>query len=451
MKTIFFDLETTDLSPVGQILNYAFVEIDKDWNLCSMLRGSITLSRTQLPNPYAICATQTAVFEHNKTADASEPVAMAKIQKYLSEIVEWEDTRLVGYNSNKFDVPYLRTSMIRNGLNPYFGGSIKYGDLLHVVKRLACDNPNFTEKLIKNEKGRPSLKLESVAKSLGLLTEEQKHESLSDVMLTIKLAKHIHENYGIDVRTYCSYEAGRKNFDAVQVFPFVDEKGEPVADEYCCYALLEQNKTQALWINLKKFEDGLGRDAVFWYNKNTSPMFVKKFVTDDSVATRAEAARAALADVSLSNFFGPKNCDIEQFIFMLPISEIGALYEAVWMKDLTNLKRMKSKYGSQLYLRHLSNELPPEDAESHLKEYALYRYGGKMKLSKDNFESQYEPGILSDDFHPTYNELLSQIETLAADKKNEHVMKQLKLYYEQSAINSVAGPELQKIKRVRPC
>jgi hypothetical protein len=112
---------------------------------------------------------------------------------------------------------------------------------------------------------------------------------------------------------------------------------------------------------------------------------------------------------------------------------------------------MKSKYGSQLYLRHLSNELPPEDAESHLKEYALYRYGGKMKLSKDNFESQYEPGILSDDFHPTYNELLSQIETLAADKKNEHVMKQLKLYYEQSAINSVAGPELQKIKRVRPC
>lgn len=450
MKTIFFDLETTDLNPVGQILNYAFVEVDKDWNLCSMLRGSITLARTQLPNPHAICATQTDVFEHNKTADATEPVAMSKIQKYLSEIIEWEDTKLVGYNSNKFDVPYLRTSMIRNGLNPYFGGSLKYGDLLHVVRRLACDNPEFTEKLIKKENGRPSFKLESVAKSFGLLTEEQKHESLSDVMLTIKLAKYIHENYGIDVRTYSSYEVDRKNFDAVCVFPFIDEKGEAVADEYSYYALLEQNKTQALWINLKKFEDGLGKDSVFWYNKNTSAMFVKKYINDDSVARRADAARAALSNVSLSNFFGPKNCDVEQFIFMLPISEIGALYEAIWMKDLTNLKHMKSRYGSQLYLRHLANELSIEDAEPHLKEYALYRYGGKMKTSKDNLDSQYEPGVFSEDFHPTYNELLSTIDSLAVDK-NEHIMKQLKRYYEQSAINSVAGGELQKITRVKPC
>jgi DNA polymerase III epsilon subunit-like protein len=447
MKSIFFDLETTDLSPVGQILNYAFVEIDENWNLCSCLRGNIKLSRLQLPNPGAICATQIDVFEHNKLADLAEPGAMAKIQKYIADIAEWEDTRLIGYNSNRFDVPYLRTSMIRNGLNPYFGGSIKYGDVLHVVKRLCCDNPEFSEKLQKKDNGQPSLKLESVAKSLGLLTEEQKHESLSDVMLTIKLAKYIHENYGIDVRSYSSYEVATKNFDAIQVFPFIDAEGQAISDEYCYMALLEQNKTQALWINLKKFEDGLGKDSVAWYNKNTSALFVRNTVSNPATEKRAAAARAALADVKISNFFGPKNCDVEQFIFMMPISEIGALYEAIWMKDLTNLKHMKSKYGSQLYLRHLANEAPIETVEDKIKDYALYRYGGKLKLDKEDYDNKYVSGVYNEGFHPSFNELLAQIDTLAKEQKNAHVMSQLKKYYETSVICSLVGEELRKIVR----
>lgn len=447
MKSIFFDLETTDLNPVGQILNYAFVEVDEDWNMRSCLRGKIKLSRLQLPNPGAICATNTDVFEHNKTADETESVAMVKIQKYISDIVEWEDTRLIGFNSNRFDVPYLRTSMIRNGLNPYFGGSIKYGDLLHVVRRLACDNPKFVEILAKKENGEPSFKLESVAKSLGLLQEEQKHESLFDVMLTIKVAKHIHENYGVDVREYSSYEVSKNNFDVIKVFPFKDESGNLVSGEHCYMTLLEQNKTQALWINLKKYEEGLGKGAVSWYNKNTSALFVQEFVKDSNLAKASDIARHNLSHVNLSNFFGPKNCDVEQFIFMMPISEIGALYEAVWMKDVTTLKSMKSKYGSQLYLRYLSNEAPIDDVASQIKEYAIYRYGGKMKLSKENFDSKYEPGVYDEDFHPTYNELIEQIDELSKNDKHKHSMSQLKRYYETSIISSLAGDELKLIVR----
>lgn len=447
MRTIFFDLETTDLNPVGQILNYAFVEIDENWSMRSCLRGKIKLSRLQLPNPGAICATNTDVFEHNKTADSTESAAMAKIQKYISDIVEWEDTRLVGYNSNRFDVPYLRTSMIRNGLNPYFGGSIKYGDLLHVLRRLACDNPKFVEKLIKKDSGEPSFKLESVARSFGLLEEEQEHESLSDVLLTIKLAQHIHENYGIDVRSYSSYEVSKTNFDVIKVFPFKDHTGNFVSDDYCYMALLEQNKTQALWVNLKKYEEGLGKDAVSWYNKNTSALYVQEYIKDSSFAQRADAAKKNLSHVSISNFFGPKNCDVEQFIFMLPISEIGALYEAVWLKDPTTLKTMKSKYGSQLYLRYLANEAPIEDIEAQIKDYALYRYGGKMKTGKDNFDAKYVPGVYSEDFHPTYNELIQLIEDLSKNEKHTHAMQQLKKYYESSTIASVAGDELRAIVR----
>ena len=449
MKSIFFDLETTDLNPVGQILNYAFVEIDENWNMRSCLRGTIKLSRLQLPNPSAICATNTDVFEHNSSADSTESVAMAKIQKYISDIVEWEDTRLIGYNSNRFDVPYLRTSMIRNGLNPYFGGSIKYGDLLHVVRRLACDNPKFVEKLIKKENGEPSFKLESVAKSFGLLQEEQKHESLSDVMLTIKLAQHLHQHYGIDVREYSSYEVSKTNFDVIKVFPYKDHTGKLVTDDYCYMALLEQNKTPALWINLKKYEEGLGKESVSWYNKNTSALYVKDFVKGSGFANRAAQAKKDLSHINLENYFGPKNCDVEQFIFMLPISHIGALYEAVWMKDTTTLKANKSKFGSQLYLRYLANEAPIEDVEPQIKEYALYRYGGKMKTNKDNFDSKYEPGVYSEDFHQTYNELVAEIDRLSANEKNSHVMQQLKKYYESSIITSLAGDDLKSITRLK--
>lgn len=450
MKTIFFDLETTDLNTVGQILNYAFVEIDESWNLRSCLRGTIKVSRLQLPNPYAICANRVDIIEHNKTADATEPVALSKIQKYISDIVEWDDVRLVGYNSNKFDVPYLRTSMIRNGLNPYFCGTIKYGDVIHVVRKLANENPEFYEKLIKKENGEPSFKLESVAKSFDLLSKEQDHESLSDVMLTIKVAQHLADNFGVDVRNYSSYEVdSKKQFDVVQVYPFRDQTGALVSDDHCNMCLLEENKTQALWINIKKFEEGAGRDAVYWYNKNTSSLTVKSYIKDDVLAQRAAKARQGLSDVTLANFFPPKNCDVEQFIFMMSISDIGPLYEAIWMKDLTNLKRSKSKYASQLYLRHLSNESDVDSMESQIKEYALYRYGGKLKLSKEHFDSKYEPGVYSEDFHPTYNELVEQIDLLAKDEKNAHLMKQLREFYDSSVISTLAGAELKSIKRTK--
>lgn len=452
MSTIFFDLETTDLNPVGQILNYAFVEIDDNWNIKSCLRDKIKISRLQLPAPRAIIANNTNITVHNKEAADDEHIAMAKIQKYLANIIEWNETRLVGFNSNKFDVPYLRTSMIRNGLNPYFGGSVKYGDVLHVVKRLACDRPDFYEKLEKKENGKPSFRLESVAKSLGLLdvNAKQDHESLSDVLLTIKLAQHLAEHYKIDVRTYNSYEVQKNNFDVVKVFPFVDENNQPVLDEYCYMAILEQNKTQALWINLKKFEDGEEKSAVSWYNKNTSAFFVDKTLRGDDYRKRADAAKKALSHITLENFWPDKNCDVEQFIYMLPINQITAVYDAVWRKDLFLIKETKSRFASQLYLRFLSNTADVDQVESQIKDYATYRYGGKLKLDKENFDITYQEGVYSKSFHPTYNELYSEIEELSKTEEHKVLMTELKSFYDKSIITTLCGNELRKINRVRP-
>ena len=449
MHSIFFDLETTDLNTVGQILNYAFVEVAEDWSIKSKLTGKIKISRLQLPNPESIIATKTDVIAHNLDAKDYEHIALAKIQKYIQDIVEWNDTKLIGFNSNRFDVPFLRTSMIRNGLNPYFGGSIKYGDVLHVVKRLLCDNESFSNKLEKKENGKHNTKLESIARSFGLLKtqEKQQHESLADVELTIKLAKLLSDEYDIDVRQYSSYEVDKNSSDVIEVFPFVDESGEKVSDEYCLMALLEQNKTQALWINLKKFEEGLGKKSVSWYNKNTSSFFVKQRISSDAHKQLAQKAKKELSHINLQNFWPEKNCDVEQFIYMMPINEISAVYDAVWRKDLFLIKQTQSKFASKLYLRFLANNEDISEVEEQIKKYALYRYGGKLKLDKENFDVQFQEGVFSESFHPTYNELLSKIDQLSKTPENFHVMSQLKSFYEQSAISSIAGAELKKIFR----
>lgn len=451
MKSIFFDLETTDLNFIGQILNYAFVEVNEDWSIESKLTGTIKISRLQLPNPYAILATGIDVLEHNNSATDLEHIALVKIQKYLQGIIEKQPTRLIGYNSNNFDVPFLRTSMIRNGLNPYFGGSVKYGDLIHAVKRVSSENDEFISLLDKREDGKPSYRLESVTKSLGLLdrNKKQDHESLSDVLLTIELAKHLSKNYDLDIRTYDSYEAkliGNK-CKLVKVYPRIERDNTKTLDEYCYYALLEQNKTQALWINLKKFEDGMGKESVSWYNKNTSPFFIQETITDENQKLRAIKARESLSNITLENFWPDKNCDVEQFIYMLPINEISALYDAIWRKDLYMIKERQSKYASQLYLRFLCNNKDIDVVESQIKNYALYRYGGRLKLDKENFDIEYQEGVYSNSFHPTYKELIDEIDKLSQIQENYKLMTSLKQFYTKSVISTICGKELLKIHR----
>jgi len=438
MNSIFFDLETTDLNTIGQILNYSFVEVDGNWNIKSKLSGKIKISRLQLPDPFSIIHTKTDIIEHNDTATDSEPVAMAKIQKYISGIVEWKETRLIGFNSNKFDIPFLRTSMIRNGINPYFNRSLKYGDVTHVLKRLLCDNKDFASKLQKYESGKHKLTLESTTQALGILDKDksQEHESMFDVMLTINLARHLHENYGLDVRSYNSYEVdSRKKFDAIKIFPYVNLDNSETPDEYCYYAPLSQTKTQTLWINLKKFEDGLGKDSIFWYNKNTSSLFVKEYIKDAHINKRTQSAIQGLSHITLDNFFEPKDCDIEQFIFAMPVNHVNSLYDAIWRKDLFLLKEIECKHASKLYLRFLCNNQPIEKVQSMIKQYAVYRYGGKIKM--DSIEKR----------HKTYSELLSEIDMYSKNPEYLHLMTQLKRFYEESPITQFAKNELLEIPR----
>ena len=475
MLSIFYDLETTDLNPVGQILNFAFVTVDESWEVISDFTGKIRLSRLQIPQPGALLANRTNIIAHQATAQYSEAEAMYRIRSYLQEIVDHETEPVIfaGYNSTRFDLPFLRTSMIRNGIEPYFTkGRLVYRDVLHVSQRLAASDPEFQETVGLGK----SLSLQNTTRAHELLRGDQQHESKADVMLTIELAKLYAQHYGIDIRTWNQYEpAVNETIESLQIvnriYPQYDANHHKNPEEATTprskMVLYESEFGQALWIDLDRFEKKEPiRSCVFWYNEKTSPFFVESTskTSEDIELGFAACEAAQAADICLKTFFGPKNCDIEQFIYDVSINERRALYDAIWIKDPSTLKKMNSKNGSKVYLRWLAANKPLEDKIGDIfTNYALYRYGGKLKLNKYDFDEQYQEGVYSESFHRTYNEIIEEIDHKLDGLRNgihdcsftndlrraedENILVALKEYIENSDITKFVGTQLKQIVR----
>ena len=461
MLSIFYDLETSCLNPVGQILNFAFVAVDENWNVVSEYCDIIKISRLQLPRIGAILVNRVDAIEHQKNATLTEPMAMQKIRNFIESVIlknkgSGEPVTLIGYNSSKFDLPYLRTSMIRNGICPYFGKNLIYRDLSHVVQKLATCNKDF-QKQIYDEKGEASFKLESFAQVFGVLEGKQLHESRDDALITMKLAKELCLRYEIDVRSFEAYEVDnylmqeeivQKEFPANFTNYYRDD-GDPGKARM---TLLDYKGPYSLWIDLDGYAQGKGRDCISWYNANISSFFVNEncIINDKELEKIRIRALGDFSHMTVNNFFPEANCDIESFIYMMSFAENNALSDAIWCNDFLGIQELQSKHASTLYLRHkIANNELNESLCNLLKNYALYRYGGKMKTNKLDSESVYQPGIYNESFHTTWNEQMQEIEDVLYKALPEHadtkLAKSLKEYYLNSDIYKIVGTDLEQI------
>lgn len=459
MISIFFDLETSDLHFVGQIINYAFITVDDDWNEISRLTGNVKISRNQLPVPRAILANRVNIIEHNDGNVDEEHIAMLKIRQYLEKIYTEspEPVALIGYNSCRFDLGYLRTSMIRNGLSPYIGYDIKYKDVLYPTQFLATQKDcNFLDR-IKDSDGNYELRLESVSQNMGILDGAQLHESTFDVELTIKLARYYIEEYDLDVRFFESYQGrgNEKNSIVRKVYPDKDVKYHKEHGEAgnAYVACLLSNKRYAIWVDLEKYEKGLGRDSLSWCHKDNSSFFIESKIEDrEDLQLVYEKAKKEFSDLTFDNFFPKKNCDIEQFIYDISFEEIEALNVAIWYKKIDMLRLLDSSNALRVYKRYLlrTRGLPEQTDKALFLKYALYRYGGRFKISKWNPDSVYEEGVYNADFHDTWNELILDINTLIEESDNDEdigLLNALKQFYYESDVYKIAGKELELINR----
>ncbi len=452
MPALFYDLETSDKNLIGQILNYCFVLVGDDFSIQDELCGDIHISRLQLPHPDAIRANRIDVLNHQQATTAPEfheCHVMRKIAEFISSCTEQTQDKvvLIGFNSSRFDLPYLRTSFIRNGINPYFGGKLSYRDVLTTARKICVSHPNFPHahlfRASTDEETRLSLRLETLAQHFGLLSGVQSHHSRDDVYLTIQLTALLRDRFGLNAILHDCYEPPARlprGALRTQVLPSYDDalSGPSVSVPM---ALLDDDYRYSLWIDLRRYGEGEGRESIQWFNKAVSAFFVGP---DPEPEYQDLASRACeeFKDIRLSNYFQESSCDIEQDIYRLDMRQIDALGEAIWKGNTTGLGDAKNSEPWRLYIRHLLREYQWEsylgsagkdisDKDRRMRDllgkYALHRYGGKLRLDKGG----KDPGA----FHATYGDLMARIDVLMQDSSADHaLMKSLRKFYQESEI-----------------
>jgi hypothetical protein len=468
MTSIFYDLETTDRSPIGQVLNCHFIVVDNRWERLGELSLDIRISPLQLPSPGAILVNRTAVLDHQAGNVVPEAQAMRRIADFISGVVDRSRSpvELIGFNSGKFDITYLRTSMIRNGVNPFFYGKIMSRDLLHTVRYLSATDPTFPRgprpRSTAEDLLRLSLRLETLATAFGLLDGAQTHHSSGDTELTLSLAKLLAKRFGRDVRSTAGYDpsllhdVGSSTSVVAAIYPNYDLNS---ADHQLRipYTFLGGDHRSGLWVDLEQYREGKGREAVRLINSTSGFLHIEHDAhLTQEFQQEATAARAEFRELTVRNFYQRSTCDIEADIYRLfEVNGIDALARAIRYNDTGIVAGPELRDARVLLTRYRMANLDwtqaSPDQEHLLAQYALYRYGGRCAISK-SFRGELDPAIEHEAAHPTLQEQLRELETLlkTATPEDARLLLQLREFYENSTIMKVAGRELLALERAKP-
>ena len=451
-RAVFYDLETTDTVPIGQILNFCFIEVDHSYKPLNVLSERVRISRLQLPRAAAILANGIDVLKHQEATSLVERDASQKIVQFLGKVLQRNGETpvpLIGFNSSRFDLLHLRTTLMRNGLNPYFGKQLLYRDVLLAARKLYISRADFPAPSVMDQgKERVSLSLENLSMAFGILGkgQVQSHESEADVKLTIELAKILEQSYGLNVRAFNAYE-GEALHRAPRgaVFSLKElryEVGASARFSTVPLTLLDANHRAALWIDLERYKTDQGQGSIRYFQPKTHPFFCEGEQLDDAALN--EKARQALQKfegVNVNNFFRKSDCDIEQDIYRLDFSDLEALFSCIWKGEHTELKDRDAK---TVLTRHKMVNYSwggSDDArmEALLKQYAMYRYAGKAKMNKAPLSE-----LKGELIHPTFKEMMREIDDglKSGNPQQKALLEALKTFYLKSDLYRVAGDEL---------
>lgn len=460
MFAVFYDLETSDKHAVGQILNYSFILVDDQLSLLDELSGLVRISRLQLPDPGAILANRTDVLEHQKRAQDCEPEALAHIRGFIGRCSKSASgsVALVGYNSSRFDLGYLRTSFIRNGQDPFFGGKTLPRDLLHVVHKAYLSSERFRAliRVARTGEKRLSLSLETVCRALGLLEGPQLHESRADVVLTIELALWLKRELGLDVSSFEPYE-GLKLHPTARggtVYNVETPEYDLSQDDYKVstpMTLLDADGRAALWIDLERYSIKQDPSCIVWRSVGKHSLFTSGRALE--VPALQRLARSALMQfkaTNLKNFFKATTCDIEFDVYRPDFAARDILNQAIATGDKSLLDQANPRFVKDLKTLWVRYQLArpdldlrqPKNAEM-LARYAAYRYGGKLQIERTTPDEGDLEG-----YHQTLQGLWFSLRELkeAAVLQHRHddcgLLDSLERFYRDSEIVRVAGREL---------
>lgn len=182
----FYDLETTSGSVRdGRVMQFAGQRTDYDLNPVGEPDNILVkLADDVLPEPDAVLVHKITPQKANQ-----EGITEAEFAKYFQENIATENTIFAGYNNIRFDDEFMRRVCYRNFYDPYQwhwkDGKSRWDllDPMRMMRALRPDGLKWPEL-----DGKPSVKLELMAKENGLL-HENAHDALSDVNALIQLAQ----------------------------------------------------------------------------------------------------------------------------------------------------------------------------------------------------------------------------------------------------------------------
>jgi len=441
---IFYDTETSSKEVIGQILSYSFILTKADLSIQSELNGTIQLNRTQLPDVDAIWVNQINIEDLQATGDP-EYRAAEKIYTFLNHVIErYGSATLVGFNSNQFDLQFIRNLMIRYGYNPYFFGKIKNLDVLHFAKHLAVlHQGEFPLEAQLSETGESyySFKLETLARVFGILDAPQTHEARADVVLTMALVKALEARY-------------HHRLIAFQPVQFLSEQG---GDQYIAredtpngpifWSPYRVSKKGKLLLNLTKYaslDEGESPLLALKYHNPNKHFLVLSALSSEEDALWTTVLEHAMQDMRLSEInslddylaLTKKNWDIEYQIHAMGFERIEILkttvqqllesphtYEATLAQLLQERQKNKNNsdafekdnYLIQLYNRAYLN-WHPDPPLVHLQRYLFPRYVAGTLLR--------DPA----QFH-TLDQSLTRLRTLQTEHGHTPVLAALERYY----------------------
>lgn len=449
---IFYDFETSSRELLGQIMSYAFIVTNTSLKQEAILEGKIRLNRTECPEVQAILVNKINV-ETLQQEGGDEYDAALKIAQFLAHYTQLgTPCYLVGYNSNAFDLTFLRSLLIRYGFNPYFGGQLKNLDVLHWTQYLAQANTaDFPWVVQQSDTHRfYSFKLQDIAQSLGVLLDQQSHDAREDVELTIAVASALERRYGQRLCYFKPYDVPIAPLDRKLLVQktrhFVSPGETPSYFVDTRFYPLVQSKEANLYIQLTEDQQDLAQKtesekmALIRYINPNKHFFICREADMEDKQTFGSYIDAIENDTFFSSikqqprsYFEliKRDIDISYQLHELGFKRIDqlayyrkqlmsdpALYTVLIHQLLTKKDDPKDLYLIQLFNRIYLNLPNHEPKNTYLKRYLVPRYiTGKMR--KDGMKSV---------FLAQKNELELQLDRVETDADLE-CLKALQAYY----------------------
>ena len=254
MNFVFYDLETTGLSPAyDQPLQFAAVLTDGSFTEIEEVNIRCRLAPHILPSPHALVVTGVSP---DQLTDPSLP-SPPEFARQIAELAErWSPAVWTGYNSMSFDENMLRQAFYQNLLPEVyatqFNGNTRF-DIMKAVYAAHARAPGlFT--VPAGDKGRPTFKLDRLAPENGFNAHDA-HDALGDVKATIHIARKLAtENPELWAELLDNAYKARvqAKLESFRPYELVERfgGGEPQSYIGCFCGYSRDNKTQAGFFDL---------------------------------------------------------------------------------------------------------------------------------------------------------------------------------------------------------